>query len=205
MRSLIGIIADDLTGCGDIGYFLAVQGIRTRIIVTSDFCAARPPSTFGAVAVSTNSRTISARSAYTRVFNLVTTMKRLGITYIFKKIDSTLRGNIGPEMDAFIDALDITAIPLVAAFPSMGRTTRNGVHYVHGRILEESVFGNDPCNRIISSHIPTLLRVTSKNREHIHVFDAVNNKTLHTIVQHNPSSYYAGSSGFFEYVLKRWI
>ena len=59
-----------------------------------------------------------------------------GVSLIYKKIDSVLRGHPGPELSGVLDAIAIThpgARALVApAFPAQGRTTVDGVQLVHG-------------------------------------------------------------------------
>ncbi len=61
---------------------------------------------------------------------------------VFKKIDSTLRGQPAAELAATLDALKRrggTAFAILApAFPATGRTTRDGQIVVEGRPLEET-------------------------------------------------------------------
>jgi len=66
-------------------------------------------------------------------------------TLLYKKLDSTLRGNVGAELAAVLEArraLSPTGKRIVAvlapAFPAHGRTTLNGRQLIHGRHLEEA-------------------------------------------------------------------
>jgi uncharacterized protein YgbK (DUF1537 family) len=59
---------------------------------------------------------------------------------LFKKIDSTLRGNIAPELCALLDAMPhVNMIVVAPAFPEQGRTVVNGRLYVHGEATGASL------------------------------------------------------------------
>ena len=83
-------------------------------------------------------------------------------THFFKKTDSTLRGNIGAELQALMEVTGVTTLPFVPAFPEMGRTTRNGIHYVHGVPIAESEFANDPLSPVRESEVAKVLQRTSR-------------------------------------------
>ncbi|MCX7840542.1 MAG: hypothetical protein N2559_13980, partial [Anaerolineae bacterium] len=67
-------------------------------------------------------------------------------TWIYKKIDSTLRGDPAGELGAVLNTLGETRALVAPAFPAQGRTTRNGHQYVDGVLLEQSAFA-----RVIST------------------------------------------------------
>ena len=56
----------------------------------------------------------------------------MGIPHIYKKTDSALRGNIGAELEAMMQASGEEQLPFVPAFPQIGRTTVNGTHFIEG-------------------------------------------------------------------------
>ncbi|MFH1379172.1 MAG: four-carbon acid sugar kinase family protein [bacterium] len=201
---VIGVIADDLTGCGDAGVFCARAGLTTRIYISSGKVSASSIAPFEAIIVNTDSRFCSAQNAYARVTSAVNVLKQLKVRYFFKKTDSTLRGNIGSELDAFIDALQLKMLPFVAAFPAVGRTTINGYQYVNGKLLSETFFAQDPKNNIISPHIPTLLRQSSKHWKQILVPDAVRQSDLRKFARIYKAHYYAGSAGIMAEILPYW-
>ncbi|RAZ93762.1 four-carbon acid sugar kinase family protein, partial [Klebsiella oxytoca] len=68
----------------------------------------------------------------------------LGIPYMYKKTDSALRGNVGSELTAVLDATGSRSLHFFPAFPRMHRTTEDGIHYINGIPVHESVFGRDP-------------------------------------------------------------
>lgn len=201
----IGVIADDLTGCGDVGVFLKLAGLRVRIITSIHHYHPALCTGCDALVINTDSRLCTPRTAYQRVAAAAGILKRLGIQFFFKKVDSTLRGNIGSELDSFITTLNIAKLPFVAAFPSAGRTTKNGTQYVRNKVLHKTFFGKDPRSRIVSSHIPTLLKKTSRFGNRIMVMDAVKSSDLKNIVAEHPYSAYAGASGIMAELISLWV
>jgi len=133
------IVADDLTGAGDSAAYLA----RTASVSVVLDGTARWPSTT-VVAVDTDSRYASTEEAASRTADAVRRAKELGAT-VFKKIDSTLRGNVAVEIRAAAEALasaDNRPLVIVApAFPAVGRTTVEGVVHVKGEPLTEGAYG----------------------------------------------------------------
>ncbi len=146
----LGIVADDLTGAMDSGVQLAKGGLHTVVMLGE----AEPPLA-EAVVISTDSRDVAADVAYERARGAA---HRLVGRLVYKKIDSTLRGNLGAELDGLLDGLHLERALVVPAFPDTGRTTVNGYHRVDGVLISESSFARDPLWPATESHIPTLLR-----------------------------------------------
>ncbi|HEY3410568.1 MAG TPA: four-carbon acid sugar kinase family protein, partial [Propionicimonas sp.] len=88
------ILADDLTGAADAAAHLARQG-DVHLILNGD----TPWPDCDVIAVDTDTRYASPDDAAHRVASAVGRAVAAGIP-VFKKIDSTLRGNIGPEVRA---------------------------------------------------------------------------------------------------------
>jgi uncharacterized protein YgbK (DUF1537 family) len=63
------------------------------------------------------------------------------LNYIYKKIDSTLRGQPASELMAMMEALGVKTALVAPAFPSQGRTTVGGRQRVDGVPVEETSFG----------------------------------------------------------------
>ncbi|HWP51606.1 MAG TPA: nucleotide-binding domain containing protein, partial [Clostridia bacterium] len=68
-----------------------------------------------------------------------------------------LRGNIGSELAAVMDAGDADRMTFIPAYPQMGRITRGGVHYIDGVPVSESVFGSDPFEPVQHSQIGAII------------------------------------------------
>src|SRR5215204_6549738 len=98
------IIADDLTGAADSAARCVQAGLSAEICLEPSTQA----TTSDVVALSTDSRFLPAEEARQRVADTVTTLSSWSGTTWYKKIDSTLRGNIGAEIDAMLAALPNT-------------------------------------------------------------------------------------------------
>ena len=77
-------------------------------------------------------------------------------------MDSTLRGNIGPELEAVLTRGNVDLILLVPALPANGRTTVHGFHYINGDLITESDLASDPFSPIKSAYIPDIVKEKSK-------------------------------------------
>ncbi len=91
------------------------------------------------------------------VYAVADRAQRAAAHIIFAKIDSTLRGNIGPMLDAILDACGLELAVLCPAFPANARTMLEGVLLVDGQPVAQSAFGNDAATPVRKSHVPTLL------------------------------------------------
>ncbi|MDD3149475.1 MAG: four-carbon acid sugar kinase family protein, partial [Candidatus Gastranaerophilales bacterium] len=117
----IGIIADDLTGANDTALQFHLRGCNTQILFDYT-CLPDNCTSTGAWAISTESRNIPAEDAYRKVFNVANALKNTyKAEFFYKKIDSTLRGNVAKETIAAIEALEYDAAVIVPAFPTEGR------------------------------------------------------------------------------------
>jgi uncharacterized protein YgbK (DUF1537 family) len=119
------IVADDLTGAADAA---AAYGPSARVAVSLDASAALPDAEV--VAVDTDSRHRSPQFAANAVTAAVRAAAAAGIP-VYKKIDSTLRGNIAVELGAALHELSATAL-FAPAFPVTGRTVTGGILRVGG-------------------------------------------------------------------------
>lgn len=145
----LAVIADDLTGAMDTGLQCAKRGLQTLVSM-----AERRVPEAEVVVVDTDSREARASEARRRVAEAA---GRLAGRRLYKKIDSTCRGNVGYELRALRDVLRPRAIVVAPAFPSGGRTTLWGTQRVDGQPLELTFFANDPRWPMRESHLPTLL------------------------------------------------
>jgi uncharacterized protein YgbK (DUF1537 family) len=135
------ILADDLTGAADSGIAFAKRGHRAR--VTWGDAGDPLPGQISVLSVDTESRLESERAA--AAVNGATLRKLLAERIrVFKKVDSTMRGHPGVEIEAILRefvAQRGSALGIFApAFPAAGRVTRDGHVYVNGEALEDSQF-----------------------------------------------------------------
>ena len=149
----IAIVADDLTGAMDSGAQLARAGYRTAVAFRGS--AIPPAPDLDAVAGDTDSRHLDPGSARERVREAARHFGEAGIFY--KKLDSTLRGQIVAELEATLEESGRSTCVIAPAFPSTGRTTVEGVQLVNGKPLHETQFAEDPVTPVREANLPTLL------------------------------------------------
>ena len=132
------IVADDLTGACDAAAPFATRGyFTTAVIDLSDGDLA-----FEVVALNTASRDLDSARIRSVIARAAGVWSARPARILFKKIDSTLRGQPAAEIAATLSCLASGSVPaigvLAAAFPATGRTTIGGRVLVNGRALEET-------------------------------------------------------------------
>ena len=168
------ILADDMTGGGDTGAQFAKKRLRT-LLVTAGASRRLPldDNRWPVLVVNTHTRAMEAQQARRRVAEFLgqLELERFGIVY--KKIDSTLRGNIGAEIDATLEAMGHPVALLTPAYPEMGRTVENGVLKVRGVPVAKTEAAHDPVCPVTDSRVVHLLQRQTSSRirliEHRHV------------------------------------
>jgi len=153
------VVADDMTGGGDTGAQFAKKGLRT-LLVTPGISAGLPADylTWDVLVLNTHSRAMDAARARLAVAAILQRLdlKRFGL--IYKKIDSTFRGNIGGEVDAILEMSGLPVGFLTPAFPEMGRTVKDGILMVKGNPVAETEASRDPACPVNDSNLVNLLR-----------------------------------------------
>ena len=136
----VTILADDLTGAADCAAAFAIAGLETWLSL-GDQAGTVAASV---LAVDTDTRVETSDIAYARTAAVARDAVRAGSRVVYKKIDSTLRGHVGPEIAAAFAAVLESAggrgprpiVLLCPAFPATGRTLRAGRVLVNGTALE---------------------------------------------------------------------
>jgi uncharacterized protein YgbK (DUF1537 family) len=114
------LIADDLTGACDAAVHFARRGYRTQVHLDSH------GEETSVLAISTESRDLNAAELRQVMRGLAQRLPIAQARILFKKIDSTLRGNVGAEIAAALAAFGCEAAVITPAFPAMGRTVEGG-------------------------------------------------------------------------------
>ena len=177
------VIADDLTGANDAGAQFAKSGTSSFVTTNRQPNFAELYERFEVVVVDSESRHLPADEARSHIFSLVSRARRAGITYFYKKTDSTMRGNIGSELEALLHASGKSMLCFVPALPQHGRTTRNGIQFLGGKPLHESAFAHDPRNPIRESRVANILAQQSQMPTRLISLDHLGE--LHLSAQHN--------------------
>jgi len=161
LRFKFGVIADDFTGANDVGVQFEKRGLETIVLTEVENLTC---SIGEVIVVDTESRACSPDLAYSKVREAARALKDAGIKVVYKKIDSTLRGNIGSELDAVMDEVGVGLSLVAPAFPANKRVTVGGRQLVNGKPLEETSFAQDPINPIRNSHVPSLIQAQTKRK-----------------------------------------
>lgn len=134
------LIADDYTGANDTGIKIAERGyeveisLKTDEVIDSDICV-----------IDTESRNISGNDARKIINKTLTSINNLDdYLFIYKKVDSTLRGNIKEECEEIIKYYKPEIVIFNPAYPVLGRKVIEGIHFVNDLRLKETEFASDP-------------------------------------------------------------
>ena len=154
INNMIGVIADDLTGAAEIGAVGLRHGLRAEIVRIG-----KPSGRADVVCMDTDSRSSPAEEAARRTAEAAKELRGAGAQWIYKKVDSVLRGHVTAEMEAVMRELKLSRALLVPANPSLGRTIRNGHYFVGGKLIHKTEFARDPEYPRRSSQVLHLLKV----------------------------------------------
>lgn len=157
------IIADDLTGANASGILLKKLGLKTLSLTKEkQHEIENYLPDYDVITISTESRGIEKEKAYEAVANIAFQIKNKNFKLINKRIDSTLRGNIGAEIDAVLDSLKDFVAVMVPAFPSSGRITIGGRLLVNGIPLHKTEAAKDPKAPVKTSSVMEILQKQSQ-------------------------------------------
>ncbi len=219
------IIADDLTGALDTGVQFSKKNMSTIVTTDLNFNFEDICKEADVVVVDTESRHIPAAEAKERVKSVLSKFNKKEIRFFYKKTDSTLRGNLGSEVEGFMEGLNINEVSFIPAFPSGKRTVKDGVLYVNNVKLAETQFAMDILNPVTDSFIPDIIKKQSDinvklkdineefsplddKEKHIYIFDSENMEDMENIgkilYNKNKLNYTIGNAGFAE-ILTHYI
>lgn len=145
-------IADDLTGALEAGARFSSAGL-TSVVTVRAWQEFPDP----VVVLDTETRHLSATDAGEVIEACAGGWPGL----IYKKTDSTLRGNIGAELRA-LERLYNGPIAYVPAYPELGRTVVDGVVHVEGVPLHETPFARDALNPVRDGRVSSVLDAESR-------------------------------------------
>lgn len=147
------IVADDFTGANDTGVQLKRYGIPVEVLLDGK----QSPGDISLV-LDTESRALMAGAAGRKVKRMLEGVELSEFSFVIKKVDSTLRGNVAEEIAALDAVYQSELIVFAPAFPDLGRTTVQGVHQLHGVRISETEIGCDPKNPVLEDRLEQILR-----------------------------------------------
>ena len=150
------VIADDLTGSNSTCSLFKKIGLRAASILKLQ---GDINYDVDVISYSTASRGLDKEEAYKKVSEAIKILKNKDVLVYNKRIDSTLRGNIGTEINAMLDNLEDDRIAVVIpSYPDSGRIVVNKTMLVNGVLLENSDAGKDPKTPIKTSCVESLIQ-----------------------------------------------
>lgn len=149
---MIAVIADDFTGAAELA------GISLRYGLKAELCTGDIVATDADVLiVSTDSRSLNKQAALQVTEQRLKEVLQLNPAFIYKKIDSVLRGYVLDELKLQMQLQNKTKAIVLPANPSLQRTISNQQYFVQGKPISETGFANDPEFPAKSSFIKELL------------------------------------------------
>ena len=152
------IIADDLTGANDTGVQFTKKGYNTKVSIFNKQSTVIISDNLDVFVVDTETRELKSKIAREKLRNI---LKRLNINkndMIYKKVDSTLRGNVGDEIEEIMNILKKDICVFSPSFPSYQRITVGGYLIVDQKHLGVSEYCCYNSTRVENSFIPFLLK-----------------------------------------------
>ncbi|WP_017599782.1 four-carbon acid sugar kinase family protein [Nocardiopsis lucentensis] len=154
------VVADDLTGANATGARFARTGMRVATVTPEH--VSRVEGDYDVVVANLDSRHVPAEHAADLVTDVVEAVWPVGL--VVKRTDSTLRGNIGAELEATYDAVrervpagTRVRVLFTPAFPGSGRITEDGVQLLNGQPLERTDLALDPLTPMTTSVVSDIL------------------------------------------------
>ncbi len=158
----VAVIADDLTGAADTGIQFRRIVAPVYLVSHGHLARARLDPRAAALSVFTNTRAAAGPVAAAKVTATARNLTPLRPKRVYKKIDSCMRGNVGAETDALLEALSLRASLIAPAFPEQGRTTVHDIHQVHGVPVAETEMSRDPVCPVNTSRLSELVAASGR-------------------------------------------
>lgn len=153
--AMIAIIADDLTGANDSGLQFSKYGLDTTVFLRDPAPELLAQATVAVM--DTETRAMDAESVATVVADVATRVRSAGISHVYKKVDSTMRGHVGLELLTVAQHLDANIVLMTPAFPEMKRTVEDGQLLIDGIPVDQTALARDPTWPIRDSDLVRLL------------------------------------------------
>ncbi len=159
------VIADDLTGALDTGVQFSKWGLPVQVHLSLESLSGPGSTQTVTVEVfNTESREDPPEIAVKKIKRIFSCFEYSDNCIFYKKIDSTLRGNIGVELDTLMCELGVNHCFLAPAYPEQHRTTHNGVHLIKGVKISETEYFNE--TKLVSSTLTSLIEIQTNRKTH---------------------------------------
>jgi len=206
---MIAVIADDFTGAAEIGGVGVRYGLKVLIetVVNGVYDV-------DLLVIATDTRSMGAEEASKEVSLVLHKLLKLNPEFIYKKIDSVLRGHVAKEVETQMLLMNKKKALVVAPNPLVGRKIENGIYFVDDVPLDETFFTGDPDFPVRSSLVTDIIHAfefpvysldlnDKKPESGIFIANVSNHEELKQWTANITSDMVvAGGSGFFDALLE---
>jgi len=162
---MIVVIADDLTGAAELGGMGLRYGLSVEIVLDP---VQIPDVDLLIIALDT--RSMPEQDALATMRRITAIVREVNPAFIYKKVDSVLRGHVVAELNVNLHELGLKRAILVPANPAMGRTISNGNYFINDQPIHKTSFAHDPEFGVVSASVHNMLRVEAGDI-HVHTVD----------------------------------
>ena len=152
------IIADDLTGANDTGVQFSKKGYNTVVSIIEESGNIIIPNKTDVFVIDTETREVDAKTVRQRLRSVLQKLNFNDKDIFYKKVDSTLRGCIGGELEELMNVLKKDICIFTPTFPFHQRITIGGYLIVNGKPLGLSKYYSGDLKAGEASFIPFLLK-----------------------------------------------
>lgn len=158
----IYIVADDLTGSADAASYFRTQTRQVRVSLREDepwnfLYTSNVVQVFDA-----ESRGVTLEVARQRMAHVGKQLAARGEAFsLYKKVDSTLRGQIGAEIEGLLQGVGRNVAVLAPSFPAAGRTVERGILYVNQTPISQTPISRDPHTPVTIDSVADIVRQTT--------------------------------------------
>ncbi|HPR30665.1 MAG TPA: four-carbon acid sugar kinase family protein [Prolixibacteraceae bacterium] len=151
---MIAVIADDFTGAAEIGGIGLRYGLR--VLIETNIDEDIPECDLLVIAADT--RSLNPNAAALEIENITRKLLDRKPSFVFKKLDSVLRGHIAKELEAQMKMMQKKRAVIIAGNPYFNRLIKNGRYTIEGIPLSKTFFANDPEFPVKSSHVLDIIQ-----------------------------------------------
>lgn len=151
------IIADDLTGANDTGVQFSKKGYHTIVSILEESGNIIIPEKTDVLVIDTETREIDDKTARQRLKNVLKKLNFNDKDIFYKKVDSTLRGCIGAELEELMSVLKKDICVFAPSYPCYHRITKDGYLFVDGKLLGLNKYSKSDLKAKEASFIPFIL------------------------------------------------
>ena len=155
---MIYVIADDLTGANDTGVQFAKKGYNAIVSVLDEQSTIIIPDNLDVFVMDTETRELESKTARKILKSILEKININKKDVVYKKVDSTLRGNVGVEIEEILIILNRDICIFSSSLPSQQRITLRGYLIVDQKPLGLSEYSSNHLEQVENSFIPFLLK-----------------------------------------------